>query len=615
MCCSVLNLGLNEHEECARCKKLGRANITEVEKKKIMDTPNCKHCSTLYPFMNGDFCVLCIEPGVPSQKDTSLVLALTQSISSSAASFDKEASQHRLNRPNSNPNLKKAQATNTKKQQLKLTKEETITIELHLDVINKKNKQEKSGIAALVNKHSKDTILSTVLNGLINETQTMYLTSHYAVTLPQDAKVSFSLGSWQFQSIVSGKSYSVNKEKIDFNGTLQNFYDCLRDSGRILPKDISDQCCALPSEATSTRSTCPKASKHKVPNERCMFLVAEIKASLIIALIADTDKDLASVRPPPVPTYHSSWRRQGSGQAAAAAPNIIEYECVPFKKIVCTIEPNGETQLETKMEMDEIEVPKGWAVFIKGGKPQGSYLGKGMYKYTIKVARYHGKMVALFQHKPCMVPLGSDNRQYLLQELDILITATALLKMFYERANLANVTLPKISCNSTGTFVGIASSPPTNLAPFPLEVDIDTSDNQALLFNTFMVAPLLETCGDLYKCHKFSGNTQTGHNPSDVLGQAVNAFAHHVVEETQGTYMLLDIQGVIGPDGSLVLFDLQAHTKDKNSGPGDEGLEQIKQFAEEHMDSRVCTQMNLGDLKGLVKTSNVHKLFTAAAPI
>jgi hypothetical protein len=97
-----------------------------------------------------------------------------------------------------------------------------------------------------------------------------------------------------------------------------------------------------------------------------------------------------------------------------------------------------------------------------------------------------------------------------------------------------------VSCNATGAFVGVISSP-LPPAPFPLD-DPDIVDDRALLFNTFMVAPLLETRG-MSTVRRFSGNLETGYNPSDIISQVADAFAHHVVEENEGTYMLSDIQG------------------------------------------------------------------------
>jgi hypothetical protein len=72
--------------------------------------------------------------------------------------------------------------------------------------------------------------------------------------------------------------------------------------------------------------------------------------------------------------------------------------------------------------------------------------------------------------------------------------------------------------------------------------DTTLDDERSLVHNTFLVVPLLQTKG-LYVERKFSGNDQTGHNNVDFAGKLVDAFAHHVLEHTNGEYMLADIQG------------------------------------------------------------------------
>jgi hypothetical protein len=54
--------------------------------------------------------------------------------------------------------------------------------------------------------------------------------------------------------------------------------------------------------------------------------------------------------------------------------------------------------------------------------------------------------------------------------------------------------------------------------------------------------PLLQTKG-IYTERKFSGNEEIGFN-DDHAGQVVDAFAHHILEETGGRFMMADIQGI-----------------------------------------------------------------------
>lgn len=69
------------------------------------------------------------------------------------------------------------------------------------------------------------------------------------------------------------------------------------------------------------------------------------------------------------------------------------------------------------------------------------------------------------------------------------------------------------------------------------------SDERSLLYNTFLVVPLLPT-GGFCKEQRFSGNSEIGQNDEDYVGMMIDAFAHHVVEDANGEYMLADIQGM-----------------------------------------------------------------------
>lgn len=126
--------------------------------------------------------------------------------------------------------------------------------------------------------------------------------------------------------------------------------------------------------------------------------------------------------------------------------------------------------------------------------------------------------------------------------------------------------------NAPGSFVGTV----TTLLPCPAT---DEVDKRSLVYSTFLAAPLLVTDGE-YKEQKFSGNLELPQNTSRI-GRAIDAYAHHVVADSGGEIMLADLQGafdishripstssftycnatgVIAPDGSVCLFDPQAHT-------------------------------------------------------
>jgi hypothetical protein len=108
---------------------------------------------------------------------------------------------------------------------------------------------------------------------------------------------------------------------------------------------------------------------------------------LFFCIAADEDIASAPRQPSERSAYRSTWNRQGL--AKSTLPNVIQYEQLKFKKTICNIEVNGETQLEEKTEEDDIEVPKGWLKYVKGSVPEGGYLGKGMHKYAVKVRPFY----------------------------------------------------------------------------------------------------------------------------------------------------------------------------------------------------------------------------------
>lgn len=199
-------------------------------------------------------------------------------------------------------------------------------------------------------------------------------------------------------------------------------------------------------------------------------------------------------------------------------------------------------------------------------------------------------------------PVGSSNelnKAGLHAELDLLTQGNGFAQSFKLRASAAGVKVPgkslissksmssipmlfathhsltDLKYNAENAFIGTIDS---SLAARPLPIDdmaVESNEECSLLFDTFLVIPLLQTKG-VFTERKFSGNTQTGDN-TDYIGEVVDAFAHHVLEETSRTFMLADIQGniytefscflcsllnfvgVVGPDRSITLFDPQAH--------------------------------------------------------
>ncbi|KAJ4500375.1 kinase-like domain-containing protein [Lentinula lateritia] len=240
------------------------------------------------------------------------------------------------------------------------------------------------------------------------------------------------------------------------------------------------------------------------------------------------------------------------------------------------------------MEECTIDVPRNWRRFAKGGVPKGGYRGKGSFKYCIE-ARYNAKPVALLQ---CIPELGStteSNRNLLLKEFEILIQASGFAESFNERAKLAGVSIPGsgLTFNITDAFVGTTILPIPS-GGLPMEESIE-NDDRSLLYNTFLVVPLLTISG-LYQEKKFSGNSMIGYNDDDFAGKLIDAFAHHVLEHTKGEYMLADLQG----KDTKILY-----SKYQDSGDWDRGIEEIQKFCQKHHCNDICTQIQLCDLSKL----------------
>ncbi|KAG1878132.1 hypothetical protein DFJ58DRAFT_835755 [Suillus subalutaceus] len=155
-------------------------------------------------------------------------------------------------------------------------------------------------------------------------------------------------------------------------------------------------------------------------------------------------------------------------------------------------------------EVEDIKVIKGWQAHVKAGNPYRICKGK----------------------------------------FEILYLAQYFLDSFYRQAGDNDVLYS--SQNISGAFIRklirkLAGAPKNG------------KDLCSLIFSVFMVLPLLLT-GALYKEIKFSRSEKVGAN-NDSLDSAMNAYAHHVVVNSEHEIVISDIQGIIKPDQTIVFFD------------------------------------------------------------
>ena len=80
-----------------------------------------------------------------------------------------------------------------------------------------------------------------------------------------------------------------------------------------------------------------------------------------------------------------------------------------------------------------------------------------------------------------------------------------------------------------------------------------------MIYSTFLAASLLPFGKPGYVEDKWSGTNQTGNNDS-AISCVLAAFAHHSVVDSNKTCLLVDLQGLVCPDGVITLIDPQVHT-------------------------------------------------------
>ena len=91
----------------------------------------------------------------------------------------------------------------------------------------------------------------------------------------------------------------------------------------------------------------------------------------------------------------------------------------------------------------------------------------------------------------------------------------------------------EIRWNTDGAFLGVIIDGPISTEGEPI--------GPPLVFKTFLAMPYLSKKPP-YEERKFSGSIKAGHS-IDVLGQVMDAYAHHVLDDSNGSVLLTDLQG------------------------------------------------------------------------
>lgn len=147
----------------------------------------------------------------------------------------------------------------------------------------------------------------------------------------------------------------------------------------------------------------------------------------------------------------------------------------------------------------------------------------------------------------------------------------------------------------------------------------------------FLAAPLLTTTG-LYEERKFSGSDEAGNN-IDTIGRTIDAYAHHILVDSGGTFLMTDLQGtapiqifyrsltllgitgVVGPDKEVILFDPQAHSSEENTGFWDGGAVQMREWLKAHKCKDLCRRLGLKDSLVEIKDKEVSAAPSKTGPL
>jgi hypothetical protein len=148
----------------------------------------------------------------------------------------------------------------------------------------------------------------------------------------------------------------------------------------------------------------------------------------------------------------------------------------------------------------------------------------------------------------------------------------------------------------------------------------DPDMSPLLPFKHFLCVPLLQIDGKYNVEYKFSGCDEAGdHTSSHRIGTAVDAYAHHCYEDSNGTLVFADLQGIIGQNDEVTLFDPQMHmyvshlyfkfiwhsrdivlftralstTLEGPTAGWDKGMNGVNDFANTHKCNNICLKLGL----------------------
>ncbi|RDB24996.1 hypothetical protein Hypma_007390 [Hypsizygus marmoreus] len=548
--------------------------------------------------MVGTLCRACSEARNPTPD---LSKDAAEAIMGRTADFHSTASDYRLHQKDRlNPGLQAANAATLvmKTQALKkLAKADTLTLEAVLFYFPKNGATaKKAQVLPFVRKFFGSDSAATLLSQTRTEMEKAW-------TASPASKLS-GMNVLNFEDAIFGvqaKTIGDFKPTEHATGTAEAMFNSLKASSMLSEADIKarkinlriyayeaqmvlsdddDDKDYIVSHRTSHRSSRSTTSAHETASRA-----------------KPSSKRKASNSISNTPEYKSSFHPRKFFTDTPPATEL-DYDFYSFTKTAFTMDSEGNIEEVLSIDSDKIEISRHWRKFI-GDKAEDGYLGQGSMKFAF-MGRIGDVKYAILQSKMETDTDEARNKADLIAELQLLTYGQYFVNSFAVRASTYNVAIPSFKWNSEGAFVG------TVLRDEWFDAEEDTSCS--LPFTTFLATPLLPSVSSgLYRERKFSGSLSAGHSVDEV-GSMIDAYAYHTLVDSEGRFLMTDLQGIVGPDKSVILFDPQAHSHNKSTGFWDGGLDEIKAWQKSHKCNAVCRKLRL---KGAVleNTGPLHHGF------
>ncbi|KAF9013670.1 hypothetical protein BDZ89DRAFT_1142538 [Hymenopellis radicata] len=210
-----------------------------------------------------------------------------------------------------------------------------------------------------------------------------------------------------------------------------------------------------------------------------------------------------------------------------------------------------------------------------------SLLGQGACKNVFK-GSVDKVSVALAQNKTASSTVD-QNLEDLTVELRSLHQLSYFMDSFLQRMKINHVKYDAaISWNSKPSYI--------------LHVDNTSREwgssnaSQSMPFPDVLVTPLIDSA--MAKFMKFSGTEDFEENTGPI-GRMLEAFTHHVVQDSEQSILPSDLQGFVFPSGEVILIDAQMHTSRGQNGFADKGMPLIQAWIDSHRCTQWCKDLDL----------------------